>query len=109
MTPQVARNQNIRWLILVIMHAQRVGGVTEPGGWFPEDPIWRLLAAENYPISVAELRSFMDYLEDDAIACVESLRSKDIPPRYKYRLTAKGVRVATGEDHAPGVGVSTEA
>ena len=109
MAPNVVRNQNIRYLLLVILQALRQAGSTELGGWIAEEPVRRVLAAENYPVSVEELRAFFDYLEDDAIGCTQSQRSKDIPPRYKYRLTAKGVRVATGEDSAPGVGVSAEA
>ena len=107
MNPAISHNQNIRWLILVIIYAQRANGATESGGWLREDLLRRLLAAEGYPLSVEELRIYCDYLEDQTIACLEKKRLGDpIHPDCKYRLTAKGMRAATREERVIGIGVS---
>jgi hypothetical protein len=109
MNALVIRNKQIRWLLLVILYAQRVANATQVGGWLSEDLLRRLLSAEGYPVEVAELRAFCDYLASAEIACIESNNAGSaFAPEWKHRLTAKGMRVATREDTAPGVGVTGE-
>lgn len=103
------RNENIRWLLLVILLVQRQQGAAEVGGWVKEGLLRRLLAAEGYPLSVDELRMFGDYLADANVACIEKKNSGDfVAPDYKYRLTARGMRVADREVVVPGIGINAE-
>ncbi|MGE0680003.1 MAG: hypothetical protein AB7P69_03695 [Candidatus Binatia bacterium] len=107
MNAGISRNRNIRWLLLVILYAERIAGATQSGGWLAEDLLRRLLSAEGYPVSLPEFRAYCDYLASVEIGCIESGNTgTKLDPEQRYRLTAKGMRVATREEIAPGVGVS---
>lgn len=101
------RAPNIRWLFLLVLLAQRQEEGTEIGGWLAEEPLRRLLAAEGYPLSREEVRTYGDYLADPRIACIEAKNAGNlVTPRFKYRLTAQGMRAAGREITVPGVGIT---
>ena len=109
MSASIVRNQNIRWLVLVIIFAQRSAGATESGGWLTEDLLRRLLDAEGYPVTRDELCVVLDYLLDQHVGCLEKKASGDASDRkYKVRLTARGIRAATREETIRGIGVASE-
>lgn len=106
MNTTVARSQNIRSLILLIVYAQRNAGTTEIGGWLDHLVLRRLLADEGYPLSIEELGLYLDYLEDTEIGCIARKRVGDVfDGQHKVKLTARGIRAATGEEKIVGIGI----
>lgn len=99
-------SQNIRWLLLQILHLQRQSGRAESGGWLSEALLRKLLADQGYDLSVPELRDYMIYLSDSEIACSETQKRGDLPPYiYRYRITARGVRALEETERVPGIGI----
>ncbi len=99
-------NRNLRWVALVILHAQRVKGRAESGGWVREPVLRKLLDDQGYGLTVHELRDLQVYLADDKIGCVEIEKKGDAEPRlYRYRITARGVRAVDREEEVDGVGI----
>lgn len=99
-------NRNLRWVALVILHAQRVKGRAESGGWVREAVLRKLLDDQGYGLVVHELRDLMVYLCDPEIRCVEIEVKGDAEPRlHRYRITARGVRAVEREEEVPGVGI----
>lgn len=106
MSTTAASNQNIRILILSILYAQRSEGTAEIGGWLDRLVLRRLLANEGYALSLSEIDLQLDYLEDTDIRCVERKRVGDVfEGKHKVKLTAKGIRAATGEEKIIGIGI----
>lgn len=104
-----ARNANIRLLILMILLTERQGGAAESGGWLAESLLRRFLSHKNYPLDENELKSFIDYLCDPAIGCIDRKRITEEPPyKYKVRLLARGMRVIEGSETIAGIGVGWE-
>lgn len=103
---QKIENENIRWHILMILHAKRLAGQTRSGGWVELPILRRLLDKEGYSLTEAELKDFCVYLDDDEINCLETQKIGHAAPyRYSYRITAKGVRAVNYEEKVPGVGI----
>jgi len=99
-------NKQARWLILVILNENQRAKDRAAGGWMALPMLQRLLAAQSYELRQEDIRAHCIYLADEEIGCVEQGRSGDYAPFvYRYRITAKGVRVATNEEKAPGVGL----
>jgi len=102
-------NAHIRFLILTILHEATKAGKVESGGWFEESRLRTHLSSQGYDLSRYELRAFMVYLQDSEIACTQTDKQRtDAGALYKYRITAKGVRVCEGATHVPGIGFSEE-
>lgn len=100
------RNANIRHLILVLLQQQRQRGNSESGGWVQDLTLRKLLDHSGYPLTREELGEFMAYLTDPQVQCCDEQRVHPAPPpRYKYRLTARGVRHLEGIEIVPGVGL----
>lgn len=98
--------KNIRWKILAILHEARRTGKAESGGWIELAVLRKLLDSEGHPLSVEELRDYCVYLEDADIRCLELKKLGDSAPyRYKYRITARGVRAVNYEERVAGIGI----
>jgi len=103
---KVIYNRNLRWVGLVILHAQRTKGRAESGGWVREEVFRKMLDDQGYGLTLHELRDLMVYLSDPEIRCVETEKKGDAEPRlYRYRITARGVRAVEREEEIPGVGI----
>jgi len=99
-------NRNLRWIALVILHAQRKRGRAESGGWVREAVLRKLLDDQGYGLTVQELRDLMVYLQDAEIRCAETKKEGEAAPyTYKYRITARGVRAVDREEEVPGIGI----
>ena len=99
-------NRNLRWIALMILHAQRKKGRAESGGWVREAVLRKLLDDQGYGLTVQELRDLMVYLQDPEIRCAETQKLGDAEPRtYRYRITARGVRAVDREEEVPGIGI----
>ncbi len=99
-------NRNLRWIALMIVHAQRKKGRAESGGWVREAVLRKLLDDQGYGLTVQELRDLMVYLADQEIRCTETKKEGEAAPYvYKYRITARGVRAIDREEEVPGVGI----
>lgn len=96
---------HIRLLILTILYEAAKAGKVESGGWFVEARLRKHLSSQGYDLSLYELRAHLIYLQDSEIACTQTQKTgDDVPYTYKYRITAKGVRVCEGSTHVPGIG-----
>lgn len=99
-------NRNLRWLVLMILQAQRQKGRAESGGWVREAVLRKLLDDQGYGLTVHELREVMIYLNDPEIRCAEIKKDGDAAPYlYRYRITARGVRAIDREEQVPGIGI----
>lgn len=95
-----------RWLILVILYENQRDKNREAGGWMRLPMLQRLLSAQGYDLTQEDIRAHCVYLADEEIGCVEQGRLGEYSPFiYRYRIKARGVRVATGEEKVPGVGL----
>lgn len=105
-TEKTTNDRQVRWLILVILHANQRSRVRESGGWMRLPMLQRLLSDQGYDLTKEEIRSYCVYLADPEIACMQIQRDGDHAPFvYKYRITARGVRAVNGEEKFPGVGL----
>ncbi len=103
---QTIHNKQARWLILAILHENQRAKNREVGGWMRLPMLQRLLSAQGYDLTQEDIKAHCVYLADPEIGCVEQSRAGDHAPFvYRYRIRAKGQRVATGEERAPGVGL----
>ena len=103
---ETIHNKQTRWLILVILYENQRAKNREAGGWMKLPMLQKLLSAQGYQLTQEDIRTFCVYLADDEIGCLEQNRQNDHAPFvYRYRIKAKGVRVATNEEKAPGVGL----
>ena len=100
-------DKQIRWLICLIFYENQRAQKREAGGWVRLAMLQRLLQAQGYDLTKEEIHSvYCVYLADKEIGCIEIDKSGDHAPFiYRYRITAKGIRAANGEQKIPGVGL----
>jgi hypothetical protein len=91
-------------MILEILHEARKAGQTEREGFLNHLMLRELMSVQGYDLSSEELKDYCIYLVDGEIGCIEMVRLGKTPPYvYKYRITAKGVRVLEGDEIIKGI------
>ncbi len=102
----MTNEKQIRWLVLLVLLENQRSKHREAGGWMRLAMLQKLLSQQGYDLTQEELKTVCVYLADPEIHCLEIHRENDMAPHvYKYRITARGVRVAGQEERAPGVGI----
>ena|SRR5688572_3532195 len=105
MSAAITYNQEVRRLILMVLHEARLQRKTESGGWLQLRILRKLLSLQGYDLNVNDVADFCVQLSDADARLIDYQKAGEEPP-YKYlaRITYKGVRVVTGEEKFPGIG-----
>ena len=99
-------DKQIRWLILLILYENQRAKNREVGGWMRLAMLQRLLAAQGHDLTKDDIKAYCVYLADAEIRCLEiKIDGEHAPHIYKYRITARGVRAANGDEKFPGIGL----
>lgn len=99
-------DKQVRWLILLILMENQRAPRRETGGWLRLAVLQRLLSGQGYNLTKDDIKTYSVYLSDPDIHCLEiKVQNDHAPFVYKYRITARGMRAATGEEKVVGVGL----
>jgi hypothetical protein len=97
-------SREIRRMILEILHEARKAALTESGGYLNHLMLQELMSVQGYDLSTEDLKDYCIYLFDNEIGCIDMVKLGKTPPYvYKYRITAKGVRVLEGDEIIKGI------